>query len=284
MNYGTLSIDIEDWYQGLELNKSTWNQYEKRIDYSINLLIDLLDKCQTKATCFVLGKVAEENPQLIKMISDAGHEIGTHGYSHEKIYNLEPEEFRRELKRSINILQDITGNYIAGHRAAFFSITKKSLWALDILSEEGILYDSSIQSVHNYRYGIPSANRLPSTIRTKNNNKIFEIPVSTFPIGKFNLPLGGGAYLRLYPFFIFKNLLKKLEKRGETPCLYLHPWELDSKQPKINLPFRISFTHYTNLKTTAQKLSIILNDFKFRPIKEVFDTELKQIEIYKSGF
>ena len=184
----SISIDIEDWYQGIELNYSSWNQYEKRIDYSINLLVDLLAQYNTKATCFILGKIAKDTPKLVKLISNAGHEIGTHGYSHEKVYNQNPKIFRNELKKSINILQDIIGKNVIGHRAAYFSITQKSLWALDILAEEGILYDSSIQPVHNYRYGIPRSNRLPSTISLKNGTSIFEIPVSSVPFGKFNLP------------------------------------------------------------------------------------------------
>jgi polysaccharide deacetylase family protein (PEP-CTERM system associated) len=280
----TISIDIEDWYQGIELSNSSWFKYEKRIEYSVNLLIELLDYYNTNSTCFILGKVAEENPKLVETISKAGHEIATHGYSHEKIYNQNPVIFREELKKSINILQDITGKKVIGHRAAYFSITKESFWALDILAEEGILYDSSIQPVINYRYGIHGSNRLPSTICTSEGSTIFEIPVSSFPMGKFNLPLGGGAYLRIFPISIFKKLFKIMEKRDENLCLYLHPWELDNNHPKINLPFRISLTHYFNLNSTIKKLSILLNDFKFYPIKEVFQDEIYQIELRRKSY
>jgi len=217
------SIDVEDWYQGIELPLNDWIKYEKRVEYGMRKLLELMAKNNVKSTCFILGKVAEEHPQLVKKIFEDGHEIATHGFSHGKIYNLSPKVFREQLHRSIAHLEDLTGNKVIGHRAPYFSITKDSLWALDILAEEGILYDSSIHPVFNYRYGIPGANRLASVIETEAGIKLLEIPVSTFPLKKINLPIGGGAYLRIYQYFFLKKCLRTLAKKGETIGIYVHP-------------------------------------------------------------
>jgi polysaccharide deacetylase family protein (PEP-CTERM system associated) len=233
------------------------------------------------ATCFVLGKVAEEHPGLIRRIHDAGHEVATHGYSHEKIYDLTPKRFRRELRRSIRCLQDLTGEPVLGHRAPYFTITEQSLWALDVLSEEGIRYDSSIHPVFNYRYGIPNANRQPAVIESKESRKLLEVPVATYPLADplpdVNVPCGGGAYLRIYPYFMQRRLIGALEKRNDHVGIYMHPWEIDPDHPRIDLPFRIKLTHYWNLESTLPKLERLFQDFTFRPYREVFARELSDL-------
>lgn len=271
------SIDVEDWYQGIEIPMKEWERYEKRVVYSMGKLLDLLEQHGVQATCFILGKVAEEHPELVRKIHAAGHEIATHGYSHEKVYNLTPDRFRDELRRSIRLLQDLTGERIIGHRAPYFTITEASFWAMDILAEEGILYDSSIHPVFNYRYGIPNAHRLSSLISVGTGGHILEVPVSTYPFPKFNLPIGGGAYLRIYPYSFLRSMLRKLERRQEGISMYMHPWEIDFEQPRIDLPFRISATHYFNLKTTASKLGDLFNDFKFVSYRKAYRSELEGI-------
>lgn len=273
------SIDIEDWYQGIELPMNCWHQYKSRIEIGTGLLLDLMDEYNVKATCFVLGKVAEDHPDLVKKIHSHGHEIATHGYSHEKIYNLTPDQFRKELRHSIQLLQDITGEEIIGHRAPYFTITKQSLWALDILLEEGIKFDSSIHPVFNWRYGIADADRTHTFLETPKGRKILEVPVSTFPVPKMNIPVGGGAYLRIYPYWLQRYFLNRLSNKGETLGIYVHPWEMDPDHPKIDLPFKVSATHYFNLKSTNRKLERLFCDFTFRPYREVFDGQLSELTV-----
>jgi len=192
------SIDVEDWYQGIEIPMDQWDGFERRIDTSMGRLLDLMARYDITATCFVLGKVAEEHPDLVRRIHKAGHEVATHGYSHEKIYNLSPGRFRDELRRSIELVQDLTGEPVLGHRAPYFTITEESLWALDILRDEGILYDSSIHPVFNYRYGIPNADRQPSLIESEKGEQMMEVPVAGGRIyASIRIGSSGGSSKRL---------------------------------------------------------------------------------------
>lgn len=272
-----ISIDVEDWYQGIEKPTETWGSFEHRAHIGISRILELLHKHECRTTFFILGKVAEEWPDIVRLIHREGHELGTHGYSHEKVYNLSPDRFRRELRYSMSLVQDITGEPVIGHRAPYFSITNSSLWALDILTEQGIKYDSSIHPVLNWRYGIPNADRTATIIETGNGYRLLEIPVSTYPLPKINLPVGGGAYLRIYPYWFQRLLLRRLERRGEHIGLYLHPWELDPEHPRIKLPLKVSATHYFNLKSTYSKLDALLTDFEFAAYRDVFSADLKMI-------
>jgi polysaccharide deacetylase family protein (PEP-CTERM system associated) len=160
------SVDVEDWYQGLEFDMDEWTPFNPRIDTGMDVLLDLIEQANVRATFFVLGWQAERTPGLVPRLVARGHEIATHGYSHRFVYRLSPETFRRELRRSIDVLEQQSGQKVIGHRAPYFSITADSLWALDILAEEGIRYDSSIFPTLNYRYGIPGADRYPGWIKT----------------------------------------------------------------------------------------------------------------------
>lgn len=254
-----------------------WEGFEPRVTDGMRRLLDLMETHGVTATCFVLGKVAEEHPNLIKRIHAAGHEIATHGYSHAKIYNLTPERFRRELRHSIDLLRNLTGETVLGHRAPYFTITEDSLWALDILAEEGIRYDSSIHPVLNWRYGIPDAERTPSRVETPGGRQLLEAPVSTYPLPRVNVPCGGGAYLRIYPYWLQRTFLRRLEARGEHVGLYVHPWEVDPEHPKADLPFRVSATHYWNLDSTLPKLERLFQDFSFQSYRDAFSEELETL-------
>ena len=272
------SIDVEDWYQGIELPMSEWGQFASRVESSMARLLDLMARHDVTATCFVLGKVAEEHPDLVRRIHAAGHEVATHGYSHEKVYNLTPERFRHELRYSIDLLQDLTGEPVLGHRAPYFSITEDALWALDILWEEGIRYDSSIHPVLNWRYGIPDANRQPSVVETPHGHELLEVPVSTYPLPDWlpdvNVPCGGGAYLRIYPYRLQRWFLRQLKATGDHVGFYIHPWEVDPEHPRLDLPRRVALTHYWNLTSTHRKLNRLFQDFLFRPYRELFRSHL----------
>ena len=275
------SIDVEDWYQGIEIPMDQWSGFERRVQGSMQKLLDLMARYDVTATCFVLGRVAEEHPDLVRRIHDAGHEIATHGYSHEKIYDLSPDRFRRELRRSIDLIQNVTGERVLGHRAPYFTITEDSLWALDILRDEGVLYDSSIHPVLNYRYGIPNADRQPSYIESEGGERMLEVPVATYPLPDplpdANIPCGGGAYLRIYPYWLQRWFLRRIEARGEHVSVYVHPWEVDPEHPRIDLPFRVSATHYWNLGSTLSKLERLFQDFTFRAYRDVFASELETL-------
>jgi polysaccharide deacetylase family protein (PEP-CTERM system associated) len=263
-----LTIDFEDWYQGLEIPCSEWDKFEDRITTVAKKLLHILEEEETKATFFVLGFVAEKHPNLIKEIDNAGHEIGTHGFSHSFIYRQTREVFQEEMRRAIRLLEDLTGKKVLGHRAPFFSITKDSLWALDILGELGIRYDSSIFPVLNYRYGMADAPRFPYEInRAKCNLK--EFPLSTLQLARVKLPISGGAYFRIYPYQLTKLAMRAVNRSGKPVGFYLHPWELDVDHPRIDLPRRIALTHYFNLAATEKRFRRLLRDFKFEPMKNV---------------
>lgn len=263
-----LTIDFEDWYQGLEISYSEWDRFEDRIVAAGDKLLQILDEGNAKATFFMLGYVAEKHPDLVKRIESEGHEIGTHGFSHTLIYNQKPTLFKEELTRAIKFLEDLIGKKVLGHRAPFFSITKDSLWALDILGELGIKYDSSIFPILNYRYGIADAPRFPYTIE-REKYKFIEFPISTLKLPGFTMPISGGAYFRIYPYQLTKQAIKSVNRSGKPVTFYLHPWELDPDHPRIDVPRRIALTHYFNLGATERRLRRLLQDFNMAPMKEV---------------
>jgi len=265
-----LTIDFEDWYQGLEIPHSEWDKYEDRIEAVGERLLKILDDAGVKATFFVLGYVAEKHPALVKRLRDAGHEIGTHGFSHTLIYTQAPELFKEELTRAIHFLEDLTGEKVLGHRAPFFSITKDSLWALDILGELGVRYDSSIFPILNYRYGIADAPRFPYKIQ-REGCEFVEFPISTLKLPGFTMPISGGAYFRIYPYQVTKQAIKAVNRQRQPVTFYLHPWEIDPDHPRIDVPRRIALTHYFNLGATERRLKKLLKDFRMAPMKEVLN-------------
>jgi polysaccharide deacetylase family protein (PEP-CTERM system associated) len=265
-----LTIDFEDWYQGLEIPHTEWGRFEERIEPAGRRLLSALAECRTRATFFVLGWIAERHPGLIREIAAAGHEIATHGWSHEFVYRLEPRVFRDELERSMRLLQELSGRPVIGHRAPFFSITRQSLWALDIMAELGIRYDSSIYPVVNYRYGIPGYQRWPHKVGTRGGDLI-EFPISTWRLWGRNVPIAGGAYFRIFPYAITRRAFASIHREGHPGVFYLHPWELDPDHPRISLPARVAATHYFNLRGSAGRLRRLLRDFRFAPMREVLD-------------
>lgn len=281
--YNIFTVDLEDWYQGLEgIEFVDWHKYENRLEYSLNELLLLLEESNSKATFFSLGFIADNFPHLITEILNRGHEIGAHGYYHNLIYKQTPEEFETDLKKALNRLSTLAGQQITSYRAPFFSMTKKCLWAINILARNGIKYDSSIFPVFNPRYGISGSCRFIHTIKTDEGLEIKEVPLSTVRVVNINFPIAGGAYLRILPYSIIKRGIKKLNDMNHPGVAYIHPWELDPEHPKIKLPFRISWTHYINLDSTKSKLKRLLNDFRFTSIKIALSTSnnlLPQIQL-----
>lgn len=272
-----LSFDIEDYFQ-VEAFKSVvsrdnWNTYSCRVVDNTRRIINLLKKYDTRATFFVLGWVAEKFPTLIREIADCGHEIATHGYWHELVYRQTPKEFALDLEQSLEAINSVLGDYtVIGYRAPTFSIIEKSVWALDILQKHGIKYDSSIfpVSIHD-RYGIKEANRFASKL----NEDLWEFPVSTIQLGKYNLPVAGGGYFRLFPLQISRWAINRINNEGQPALMYLHPWEFDPKQPRFTNASQLSrFRHYLNLDKTENRLRALLQEFKFDAMNIVFAEQL----------
>lgn len=262
------TVDLEDWYQGLEIGSDSWSGFESRIERSAEDLLSMLDASRVTATFFVLGHLTEKHPQLIKSIAKQGHEIGSHGLSHQFLYKLTPAQLAEELKRSKSALEGLTGQEVVSFRAPFFSVTKESLWALEVLAKSGYKYDSSIFPVHNYRYGIPRAPRVPFQIRFSDDSRLIEFPISVLRIGGFNFPCGGGAYFRIFPYSVTRFCFYQLNNAGIPAVYYIHPWEIDPLHPRVPLPRRVALTHYFNLKSTKKRLENLLLDFRFTTLRD----------------
>lgn len=263
-----LTIDVEDWYHCLDQEPANWSRYEDRITAPVRELLELFARASTKATFFVLGHVARRHPELIGEIHAAGHEIASHGCEHRFIYRQTPEAFEADVAQSTRLLGEITGEpRVAGYRAPYFSITSRSLWALPILRRLGFVYDSSVFPVMNHRYGIPGAPRLPHTTA----DGLVEVPPSTFPLGKVDLPCSGGVYFRVLPLRLLAGMFARLNSRGERVIFYLHPWEIDPGQPRIKLPPFLRVRHYWGLGRCAEKLRRLLAEFPFGPVREVLE-------------
>lgn len=268
-----LTIDVEDYFQVAALaeavSKEDWPQMEYRVEANTDRLLETLDRFDTKATFFILGWVAERSPSLIRRIHEAGHEIASHGYSHQLVYTQTPSVFREETRRSKSILEDITGELVTGYRAASYSITAKSRWALDVLCEEGFTWDSSIFPVHHDRYGMPGTPFAPYQLQAPNGGVLTEFPLSTCPLGNYRLPIAGGGYFRLFPYWLSRWGLGRINKAGQPFIFYLHPWEIDTGQPRLKVKALSRFRHYNNLDKCMQRLENLLGDFKFAPVSSV---------------
>ncbi len=269
-----MSVDVEDYYQVSAFAKSVatteWEQHESRVVANTQRLLDLFAEKKVKATFFVLGWVADREPQLVKDIHSQGHEIASHGYSHQLIYNQTPDIFKSETIKSKQLLEDLIGEEVLGYRAASYSITKRNLWALDILAEAGFTYDSSIFPIRHDRYGIADAKTIPHKLMTPNGAELIEFPLTTRRIGNLNIPVAGGGYFRLYPYFLTRYFLKAVNKKqDEQFVFYLHPWEVDPEQPRIEASWFSKFRHYNNLEKCESRLNNLMDDFNFTTMKTV---------------
>lgn len=266
-----LTIDVEDYFHVAAfdqvINIDDWQNYSSRVVQNTRNILDILEQHNTKGTFFILGWVAEQFPDLVVEIEKAGHEIGCHSYLHRKVYTLQPHEFRKDTAKAKRIIEDIVGHPIQGYRAPSYSITKNSLWALDILEELGFTYDSSIFPIHHDNYGIPEAERFEHQLP---GNRLKEYPISTIRILGKNIPVSGGGYFRLFPYWFSQKSLQRINTKEKRPFMfYLHPWEVDPSQPRIqNAGMRSKFRHYNNLDKTASRLQRLLTDFHFGPISD----------------
>jgi len=278
-----LTIDVEDYFNvsGFDsrIKFEDWEKFESRVEANTNRLLTILKEFNVKATFFVLGWTAERHPKLVQQIYQEGHEIASHSYAHRLIYKQSEKEFREDLKRSKAVLEDIIGEQVIGYRAPSYSIVKDSLWALDILIEEGFLYDSSIFPIRHDRYGIPNGNRFPYMIHGENGKSILEIPLSTVTVFNNNIPVAGGGYMRLFPYWFVRWGLKRINEKERQPAvIYFHPWEIDVDQPRLQGSLLSRFRHYVYLEKTEPCIKALLRDFKFSTMRDLFREQIALLE------
>jgi polysaccharide deacetylase family protein (PEP-CTERM system associated) len=268
------SVDVEEYFQveafAGAVSRADWESFEPRVEGNTRRLLELLSRKEVKATFFVLGWVAERFPGLVREIVSQGHELGAHGYDHRPVTALTRDEFRQDIGKSKRILEDLAGTEVIGYRAPTYSVVKKTLWALDILLEEGFHYDSSIFPIVHDRYGIPSATRFPGVVSQNGSGSLLEFPISTVRILGGNLPFVGGGYLRQYPMrFILWGMRRVNTIERQPVILYVHPWELDPDQPHLSVGALSRLRHYRNLEQTEQRLELLMGRFRFTTVREV---------------
>lgn len=264
-----LSFDVEDYFHVSNFESfirfEDWDKHESHVERNTRVILNLLAERRIRATFFVLGWVAEHFPALIAEIAAAGHEIAAHGYRHRLIYTLDPEEFRRDLRKAVDLIEHASGKRVFGHRAPSFSVTERSLWAIDIMQEEGLKYDSSVFPIRHPRYGIASAPRAPYEIRPG----FWEFPMATARIAGTNMPVAGGAYFRIFPYALTRWGVRSINREGNPAVLYMHPWEFDPGQPRFNTSLQVRFRHYYNLGKTEARLRRLCEEFRFTTVHEV---------------
>ena len=267
MSQNILSIDVEDYFQveafaGV-VDRSQWNGYRCRVEENTKRLLDILDESGARATFFILGWVAERFPGLIREIVARGHEPACHSYWHRLIYTLKREEFHKDTRQAKDVIEQAAGTRINGYRAPSYSVTAQSLWALAVLAEAGFTYDSSIFPIRHDIYGIPDAPRAPFRLMTA-SGPLVEYPITTFRwLGKQNLPVGGGGYLRIFPFWYTRLGIFHAQREGLPLIVYLHPWEIDPEQPRIQARLKSRLRHYTNLGKMRNRLRLLLQQRQF---------------------
>jgi polysaccharide deacetylase family protein (PEP-CTERM system associated) len=268
------TIDVEEHFQvsALEttVSRTQWHAQPSRVSASTRLLTDLMARHDVRGTFFVLGWVAERQPELVKELASAGHEVASHGWDHRRVATQTPDEFRQSVRRTRALLEDLTGQPVFGFRAPSFSIVPGVEWALDILLEEGYRYDSSLFPIRRSGYGYPSALRDPHWLSVA-SGRLAEVPPATLRVGGVNLPAGGGGYFRLLPYALTQAAFEQAERRREPATFYIHPWELDDEQPRLPVPQLTRIRHYGGLRRTAPRLERLLSTFTFQPIAETLD-------------
>jgi polysaccharide deacetylase family protein (PEP-CTERM system associated) len=268
-----LTIDVEDYYQvesfAEVVDRRDWARWESRIERNTYNLLEMFARHNVWGTFFILGWIAERYPHLAREIQSAGHEIACHSYDHQFILNQKPEDFRADVRRAKLLLEDITGVSVEGYRAPTYSIMEKTLWAIEILIEEGFRYDSSIFPIHHDRYGIPNARRFPYVIYSS-AGEIVEFPPSTTRVAGQNLPMTGGGYFRLLPYPVFRWGVRRINQVEKQSAIFMaHAWEVDPDQPVLPGTRLNIWRHRVNLHRTASRLERLLRDFRFAPVRDV---------------
>lgn len=276
----SLTIDVEEYFHPTEVQalSDAGASLPPRIEQVMGSILDTLEEHDSKVTCFILGWVAERYPRLIEKIHRAGHEIGCHSYAHRLVYHMTPEEFRRDTMLAMRLIEDACGVVPRLYRAPSYSITKDSLWALDVLADLGFTHDSSIYPIKHDRYGIPGFER-QAHLRHTSSGSIYEVPIATVELPNGAVaPVGGGAYLRLLPYRYTAAGIRRInEKDGKPACIYFHPWELDPAQPRLPLGLVGRLRTYTGLSSMPKKIEMLIQDFEFGTLSEVYPLPAKAL-------
>lgn len=266
-----LTFDVEEHFQVNAFDSAerrrTWGSEQSRVERSTEKVLELLARHRYRATFFVLGWVAERHAKLIERIAAAGHEVASHGYSHELVTRLSPDAFREDVRTAKKILEDVIGAPVTGYRAPTFTIMPETRFALEVLVQEGYRWDSSVMPVVHDVYGWPGANPYLHRIETP-SGPLWEVPPSTVGLPGVRLAIGGGGHFRLYPYPLVRALLRRIEAKGEPIVFYLHPWELDPEQPRMTGSRLSRFRHYHNLDQVESRLARLFDDFRFAPVRE----------------
>ena len=262
-----MTIDVEDYFQVSSfdgvVSRDAWDGMPSRVVPNTERLLRIFDEFGVKSTFFVLGWVADRFPDLVARIARAGHELASHGYSHRLVYDQTPEAFREDVRRAKRLIEDQSGQAVNGYRAPSYSITRRSLWALDVLMEEGYAYDASIFPIRHDRYGIPDAPRHTHEL-ARHAGRLTEAPPSTVRVAGMNLPVAGGGYFRLLPYQWTRWGIRRINRHEAKPAIfYLHPWEVDPEQPRLQASALSRFRHYRHLDQTETRLRRLLGDFSF---------------------
>jgi polysaccharide deacetylase family protein (PEP-CTERM system associated) len=268
-----MSIDVEDYFHVSVFDgivpRSQWDSMESRVVRNTERLLDIFDEYEVHSTFFVLGWVGERHPHLVQTIAQRGHEIASHGYAHRLVYDQTRAAFRDDVRRAKAVLEDASGRRVAGYRAPSYSITPRSLWALDVLIEEGYTYDSSIFPIRHDRYGIPVSDRRPYRI-DREGGSLIEVPASAARLGPLNVPVAGGGYFRILPYWWTRWGINLVNDNEHRPAVfYLHPWEIDPLQPRLHTGALSRFRHYRNLRCTEPRLRRLLRDFRFDTVQRL---------------
>jgi polysaccharide deacetylase family protein (PEP-CTERM system associated) len=268
-----MTIDVEDYFQVSAFEsivpRDRWHRFESRVCANTERLLAIFDDASVTATFFVLGWVAKRYPRLIRTIANQGHEIASHGFEHRLVYEQTPEQFREDIRRARLTIESVAGLPVLGYRAPSYSITRESLWALDVLVEEGYQFDSSIYPIRHDRYGIPDAPRFVHQI-ARPTGSIWEVPGSTVRLGGLNLPIGGGGYFRLLPYAWTQWGIRRVNAvERRSVVFYLHPWEIDPVQPRLPGSALSRFRHYRNLTETERRLRALCRQFRFGTVSDV---------------
>lgn len=282
-----MTVDVEDYFQvsafDQHVSRDQWPQFESRVEQNTDRLLRVFADADVHATFFVLGWVAERFPGLVRAIAAQGHELASHGYGHGLVYASTREAFRDDIRRASAAIHAAAGIEVVGYRAPSFSVTDRSMWALDVLVEEGYEYDASIYPIRHDRYGVPDWPRQISRV-TRPSGQLWELPGTTVRVGGQNLPLGGGGYFRLLPYWWTRRGIRHLNTVEDQPAVfYLHPWEVDPEQPRLNVGRLTRLRHYRNLDKTEARLRRLLSEFRFGSIREVLTAKSDSVPVAAQG-
>ncbi|MCP5160709.1 MAG: DUF3473 domain-containing protein [Hahellaceae bacterium] len=268
-----MTVDVEDYFHVSAFEKvidtANWNSMPRRVGYSTRRILDLFDQHNVKATFFTLGWVAERDPELVKEIASRGHEVASHGYNHGRATEMTREQFRIDVTSSKALLEDLIGQQVLGYRAPSFSINESNTWVFEVLAEAEYAYSSSTYPVKHDLYGVPHWPRFKHQLE----NGLTEIPLTTLRIGQRNFPISGGGFFRLYPYWLTKWLLSRFIRTESTSGIfYMHPWELDTEQPRVkDISAKSAFRHYLNIHKHEPRLEKMLKDFSWGRMDDVFE-------------